>query len=772
MALRPVFLLVEGGIRLIVPRNGNLLAVRIPSCVTPPVTFRNRPLDVLEFASGYLGRSLPHPRGLALPMAHRGKTNTMQEQTRLRWLVWIFASTIFVSAFLVFQVQPIISKTILPWFGGSPAVWTTCMLFFQVVLFAGYTYAHLLNKLQPRWQLVVHIGMLAGALLLLPITPSGAWKPRPDEEPTWRIMLLLAANVGLPYFLLSSTGPLVQAWFARTCGGHSPYRLYALSNIGSLAALLSYPFLVEPAMNTRLQGSLWSIGFGLFALLCACCAFRMLRNGKRALREAALVGSAPVADLPDIPPSWGQRFSWLLLPAFASVMLLATTNHVCQDVAVIPFLWILPLSLYLATFIICFDSEGWYWRRFYGAGTMMTVVGVSLMMLMGLYPPLVLEIGIYFAAMFFVCMLCHGELVRRKPSPQYLTSFYLMSSAGGAVGGLFVAVVCPAVFYNYFELNLGLLFGFLFGAFVYLTEVAKTGVLSSSNWRLATVVTVFVALLTVIRAQLGVAPVGHMAIARNFYGVITVDERQSEDPQRRGRVMVHGRIVHGFQYSLPEKRHLATKYFAPESGIGTTLTRFPSTGPLRVGVVGLGVGTIATYGKPGDYYRFYEINPIVIDMAKEYFTYLDDSQADVDVVLGDGRLSLESEPNQNFDVLILDAFSGDGVPTHLLTQEALDIYLRHLKPNGVLAANISNRRVDLRGVFTRLAEYADLQPIEIIAEASGEEGLSSSHWMLGTRNQQFIADDVVQAAAVGMQGRYAHIPLWTDEYTNLLQILK
>ncbi len=712
------------------------------------------------------------PRGAACPISLRDKTITMQEQTRLRWLVWIFAATIFVSAFLVFQVQPIISKTILPWFGGSPAVWTTCMLFFQVVLFAGYTYAHLLNKLPPRWQLVVHIGMLAGALLLLPITPSGAWKPQPDAEPTWRILLLLAANVGLPYFLLSATGPLVQAWFARTCGGRSPYRLYALSNIGSLAALLSYPFLVEPAMNTRLQGSLWSIGFGLFALLCASCAFRMLRNGKRALREAAAEGQTCEADPTDVAPTWGQRLSWLLLPAFASIMLLATTNHVCQDVAVIPFLWILPLSLYLATFIICFDSEGWYWRSAYGLGTMLTVVGVSLMMLTGLYPPLFLEVGIYFAAMFFVCMLCHGELVRRKPTPQYLTSFYLMSSAGGAVGGLFVAVVCPAIFYNYFELNLGLLIGFLFGAVVYFGSLAPADVGRMSKWRIATAGLVFLALLGVIRAQLGAAPMGHMAIARNFYGVITVDERHTDDSQRRGRVMVHGRIVHGFQYAAPEKRHVATKYFAPESGIGTTLTRFPRTGPLRVGVIGLGVGTIATYGKPGDYYRFYEINPIVIDMAKKYFTYLDDCQAKVDVVLGDGRLSLESEPDQHFDVLILDAFSGDGVPTHLLTQEAIDIYLRHLNPGGVLAANISNRRVDLRGVFTRLAEYADLQPIEIIAEASGEEGLSSSHWMLGTRNQQFISDDVVQAAAVGMQGRYAHIPLWTDEYTNLLQVLK
>ena len=355
---------------------------------------------------------------------------------------WLFAISIFVSAFLVFQVQPIISKTILPWFGGSPAVWTTCMLFFQLVLFAGYAYAHGLHRLPPIGQAAIHLLLILFALWLLPISPDESWKTVNSNNPTWRIMQLLGLTVGLPYFLLSSTGPLLQSWFAKTNSSSSPYRLYALSNVGSLAALLTYPFLVEPNMTTSSQSAIWSAVFGVFAIGCAGCAWVMWRRVSRDNANDEHQRESQDSDRPTL----GISLTWLALAAFASATLLATTNHVCQDIAVIPFLWVIPLSLYLVTFIICFDKEAWYVRQFFAAGIMVSATVICAFRQWLPDPGIWLEVSLYFSLMFFVCMTCHGELVRRKPSSSHLTLFYMMSSAGGALGGVFVAMICPAIF--------------------------------------------------------------------------------------------------------------------------------------------------------------------------------------------------------------------------------------------------------------------------------------------------------------------------------------
>ena len=691
------------------------------------------------------------------------------ENKRLGWLLaTLLAATTLLSAFLLFQVQPVISKSILPWFGGSPAVWTTCMLFFQLFLFLGYCYAHLLSRQKFRLQVLIHLSLLAVGACLLPIGPSSDWKPKGADDPTLRIMLLLVTHVGLPYFLLSATGPLLQTWFSSVFK-KSPYRLYALSNIGSLSALLSYPFLVEPALSTTDQSIGWSWGFGAFVLICgltSCFIFRFA-----SARDNSSASPAESTRSAAEPPSWSIRVLWIALPAFASITLLATTNHVCQDVAVIPFLWVLPLSLYLLTFILCFDADGWYRRGLTSTAAMATIGVISIIASFGIYPSLTLEITIAFAAMFALCMLCHGELVRRKPAPAFLTSFYLMIAAGGALGGMLVAIVCPVVFDIFFEMNLVLLAGFLIAAMIFVVDNVQR-FHTRGWWRVVASALILVGAVATSRAQLGVLGGEQVTVKRNFYGVTKVIHQQGESPDESGLALVHGRIVHGFQYDDPARKKLPTKYFVPESGVGVTLNRYPAQGPMRVGVIGLGVGTLAAYGREGDSYRFYEINPAVVEIANRHFTFLRDSPAKIDIVLGDARLTMEQEESQQFDVFIIDAFSGDAIPTHLLTVEAFKIYMRHLKPNGVLAANISNRHIDLRGVFQQLASTFDLQSIFIELEVDEDIATSGSQWVVASRNDQFMADDVVQSAAIGFHGRYAKAPLWTDERSNLLQILK
>ncbi len=377
-----------------------------------------------------------------------------------RWWIAAFGLTILLSAFLLFQVQPVVSKRILPWFGGAPGVWTTCLLFFQTLLFGGYLYAHLLQRwLSPRHQVAVHLALVAVALAVLPVMPGVEWKPAPAPNPTWQILLLLSATVGIPYFVLSATSPLVQAWFSGAYPGRSPYRLYALSNAGSLAALLTYPFFFEPIFDLHSQSTMWSGAFVVYAVLCAvllACVWN-LRSFAGGFASYGADAENPAPS--EARPGWLDRLRWLALPACASLMLLAATNHVCQDVAVVPFLWVMPLSLYLLSFIISFDHARWYVRPLWAALAVLTLAGAAANDLAQLsrFPPprLVEELTLYLTAMFSACMVCHGELYRLKPAPRHLTEFYLYISAGGALGGVFVAIVAPLVFSTYLEWPIG-----------------------------------------------------------------------------------------------------------------------------------------------------------------------------------------------------------------------------------------------------------------------------------------------------------------------------
>jgi predicted membrane-bound spermidine synthase len=706
----------------------------------------------------------------------------------------LFALTTFVSAFLLFQVQPLLSKRLLPWFGGSPAVWTTCVLFFQTVLFAGYAYAHASEHwLGRRVQTALHIFLLAAAFALLPILPGDEWKPTDGSRPISSILVVLGSTVGLAYFLLSSTGPLVSAWYNRVLPDRSPYRLYALSNFGSLLALLSYPFVFEPALEITDQADYWAWGFRLFALFSASSAVVALMSGQ----TAPLANAAAAAK--DQPPNSGSpdsgshdlpwRPAWIALPAFASLAFLATTNFVCQDVAVVPFLWVAPLSLYLLSFIICFDHERWYRRRMF-AGIFLVLVAVGpLLYLIEPEYEFVYALLLFFSGMFCVCMICHGELVRLRPPPRHLTAFYLSIAAGGAIGGVLVSVVAPAIFSTYYEWPLALIGGVVLACGVLLP-------LSVRQWvyehRLVAWLVAAMATLVVIAVARDVI-VGNQVLiwqARNFYGVVTVTETKErletgsqsqtnsnadERPAERFRMLRHGQIIHGIQFVADDKRRLPVSYFTPQSGLGQTLSVYQDRNDVRVGITGLGVGTIAAYARPGHTYRFYEINPQIIELAREHFTYLADCQGKVEIVEGDARLSLEREKPNEFDVLILDAFSGDAVPTHLLTTEAFEIYNRHIVPDGALLVHVSNRYLDLRGIVRRLAErhgYGVVhveQPDDDRSEL-GAAGVYGTDWMVLSKNRKLLAaiDEHVQPAAVDD----VEWPLWTDAHTDLFRILK
>ena len=685
----------------------------------------------------------------------------------------LHAVTIFLSAFLLFQIQPLIARYLLPWFGGTAAVWTTCMLFYQIVLLAGYAYAHLIRtRLSSRGQVIAHLVLLAAAVVLLPIAPSAGWKPQEAGDPTWRILGTLAATVGIPYFALSATSPLLMAWFSATRPGASPYRLYAISNAGALLALASYPFVVEPLLRLRMQADVWSALFISFAFLCGVCAiffWRAKRPPETLPETAGAAASAPPR------PSLFVRGLWLALPACGSALLLAVTNEMCSDVGVVPDLWILPLALYLVSFILCFESDRLYQRAIFWP-LLVVAGGVALALLYGgVNVPIVLQIAGYSFVLFACCMVCHGELARLKPDPRLLTSYYLSISAGGAVGGVFVGLVAPLVFSGYFELHVALGACFVLTALIFWRKKIRT---PRWRWRWAFpvvgVVTVAVPILMVSGLVMQAKDEFQWAISvsRNFYGVLTVTEYNSEDPLTMYYSLCHGRILHGTQYTNAPLRYEATTYYGDASGVGLAIQHGCECAAPKVGVVGLGTGTLASYGRPGATYRFYEINPAVLNLATSRFTYLADSRAKCEVVMGDARLSMEREEPQQYDVLAIDAFSSDAIPVHLLTEEAFAVYFRHLKPTGVLAVHISNRFLDLEPLVLGLADRFGLGAAVITSEDSDETGIMGATWVLVTANLEFLEYEPIRSAARPASENTTARIVWTDDYSNLMRIVK
>lgn len=675
-----------------------------------------------------------------------------------------YGVAIFFGAFLLFQVQPLMGKYILPWFGGAPAVWTTCLLFFQVLLLGGYAYAHLSSRwLKPRAQVGVHLALAALGLMTLPITPDPVWKPAGLEPPTLRILGLLAASVGLPYFVLSATTPLLQSWFNRALPGRSPYRLYALSNAGSLLALVSFPAVMETRFTRAEQATVWAAGLGLYFLGCAWAGWKLWgANPGR--------GEGEAGDLTPEKPGGLAKGMWVLLPFSASVLLLAITNKICQDVAVIAFLWVLPLGIYLLSFIVCFERPAWYRRRWFGPALMVGLPVLALLLSQRLALSVPVQIAVYAAGLFVCCMVCHGEVYRLRPHPRFLTAFYLMIAAGGALGGVFVALVAPRVFSDYFELHWGLLLagGLFLGLWMRELRVSR----SRGGWvRWAACAAVFGVCAGLLGRDAARTSPGRVFRQRNFYGVLSVYRHELPEATRSQVEMMHGRIAHGMQYLHPSRSSQPTLYFSPESGVGRAFAALGGTN-RHIGVVGLGAGTLAAYGQPGDRIRFYEINPDVELAARRHFSYLSRSAAAVTVVLGDARLSLEREPLQEFDLLVLDAFNSDAIPIHLLTREAFELYERHLKADGVLAAHISNMSLDLEPVVLRLAAEGGWTAAVIEQPRTDyEAGILPSIWVLLAKQPDFVQRPAVREAA--KPGPLAAAgPLWTDDFSALFPILR
>lgn len=771
----------------------------------------------------------------------------MSSPTPPRWLPLAYAAAIFTSAFLLFQVQPLVSKHILPWFGGSAAVWTTCLLFFQTLLFFGYSYAHLIHsRLSIRGQVATHLGLILAAIIFARVLPAEAWKPTGGEEPVRAILLILALSIGLPYFVLSGTGPLLQAWFAASFPGRSPYRLYALSNVGSLLALLSYPFFFERQFNVPEQARFWFVGFVIYGLLCALAAWSLWKSeapvdkniDKNTLsatphkpQKLKTQSGQQVAEVAQAPPAprWFQYILWLVWPMFATIVLMATTNHISTDIAVMPFMWVVPLALYLLTFIIAFDKPQWYARTplvvlvlisvyltsaihslgigpadLNDAGTPGLVVSTIAMLVNPIMATPQLNISTLaflianFATVFFICMLCHGELYRQRPNPKYLTSFYLMISLGGALGGMFVTFVAPELFSTFYEWQL-CLFTACIIAIGYLLKTLVNFIFrdddesSRKPWHYAflggLVLTVFlpsaVMLLDLVEF---LRPEGADAVyrVRDFYGTLGVFERDSDDPSKHHFLVKHGVITHGAQFTGDELRGEPTTYYARTSGVAHTIAFYRDelgSQRMRVGVVGLGSGTMAAYARGIDAITFYEINPDVLKMTDsgQWFTYLDDARqrgADVDTRIGDARLTLERELErglpQKYNVIVLDAFSGDSVPAHLLTVEAFKLYVEHLSQatdpggDGAILIHISNRYLSLAPIAFGLAEHFKMYAVHTRNDDNDKLKTYRSDWVILTKNKRLY--EALQKVSVEPLDKRKL--LWTDTHSSLLDILK
>lgn len=689
-----------------------------------------------------------------------------------------YAVTIFLSAFLLFQVQPIIARFVLPWFGGTAAVWTTCMMFFQFFLLIGYSYAHLLrSNFSPRMTWLIHTIVMAAAACFAQIVPAETLMPTGDENLNVAVVTVLTIAIGFPFFVLSSTGPLIQAWQSISHPQRSPYRLYALSNLGSMLALLSYPFLVERFLPLAQQARIWSIGFLLFTGLCCWSGWQTVRlhswdgDASTKKKEASPTRTGSPEKLGFVLP-----FVWMLLSMTASVMLLATTNLMCQEVASVPFLWILPLSLYLLSFIVCFDRPAMYRRRIFSPMLVVSTIVAILVFHLNVFAGLLLQVAALATVCFAVSMTCHGELERLKPAAKDLTRFYLLIAVGGSLGGIFTAVFAPHLFSGFYEFHIALLICLLVPAVVLIRGRRDA---SSTVSRLAIWSFGFAVMLaaTIVGCSLlyfldpGYHP-GLVYRARNEYGLVSVVDRKDR------RVFINGRIEHGGQLSDPELALQPSAYYVRGSGVSISIESFREflresdlERGLRVGILGLGAGGMVTWSEEGDEFVFYEINPLVEHIARNYFSYLSDGNAQTEVILGDGRIQLQrnaEKDGQRFDLIFMDAFASDSIPIHLITSEAFDVYCRNLTEDGVLVAHITNRFVDLRPVIYQAAIDRGMTPLLIDFESTEEN--HHTRWVLMTKNDFVLNSDLVQQHINPWPDGMPDVR-WTDDYASLAALL-
>lgn len=717
-----------------------------------------------------------------------------------------FALTIFTSAFLLFQVQPLLSKQILPWFGGSPAVWTTAMLFFQTLLCLGYLYAHALARLPSRkTQARIHVLLLvAAALLAARVLPGSELRPESPDSPVFQVLMILGVSVGLPYFCLATTGPLVQHWFTSTAHAASVFRLYALSNVGSFLALLSFPYVLEPWLEQQQMGQLWTAGFWVFALLCLPVALGAWQNTSPAAvasdgHSNASPASDPAvsgdvkADLPLL-----QRLSWIALPALASLVFISATDQISHDVAPEPRLWISTLGIYLVTFILTFDHPRWYRPRFFAGLTLVLLLLAAGLSDIPRWLGIQWDYGVnevrwsHYALLFVVCMLCHGELYRRRPvDTRRLTEFYLCMSVGGAFGGLFVTLVATQWFDDYHEWLMALVLVALLACSVLFRP---SGTQRGTVRRVLGVCTALamVALLVAMQNPWSWREVHKedrseilLDQDRNFYGTVSVKERRFHaDPERNDRVFFSGNVTHGQQFLSESLRHVPTTYYARDSGIGETLIWAMAQKPsLSVALIGLGAGTLANFARASDAYDFYEINPAAVRFAQQWFDNLSSCKAaEQNILLGDARLRMEQLPkDKRYDVIVLDAFTGGSVPIHLLTREAFRIYADHLKPDGYIAINITNAYLNLYPIVKAQSEVLGLAYRHKFQAVDEVRNIRRNLHFIMTNDQAYLkAHPSVSREIRDAQGRLLStepqdltgLRLWTDQFSSIAPIAK
>jgi spermidine synthase len=689
----------------------------------------------------------------------------------------LYSTAIFLGAFLLFLVEPIAAKRLLPLLGGSSAVWVTCLVFFQSALLLGYLGAHwLATRFRSGAQALIYCGLLLAGLGQAVFSLHSELRAS-TLHPAVSVFALLATLIGFPFVVLSSTNPLLQSWYVRemaTAEGKYPlpYRLFALSNFGSLLALVLYPWLIEPRYSLHTQSTVWLAGFALFAVASLAIAWR----SRRAVDHASLSEDSSTGDSLAAPTA-GVRVLWFLLPAAASLLLCAVTNYLSQNIAAIPLLWILPLTAYLVSFIWAFAGARYYWRRTMqcllavALGAVAFEISSSLSLSSALWNkiwskqltlPIQWSIGLYCGALLLACLVCHAELYRLRPSARYATNYYLSLSGGGALGAVLVGVVAPLVFRGNYELAWGL--------------VAAAAVIHAATWKMgrpwwllwlgATGAMIVLAVL-----QMRSFRQDTIAQVRNFYGSLRVIQDFEPPAVVYSRTLIHGTIQHGKQVFTDELRKTPTTYYGHKSGVGLALDLCCGERPKRVGVIGLGTGTLAAYGRTGDVFRFYDINPQVPILAGSLFTYLRESQAKIELVMGDARLSLAAEPPQHYDVLVIDAFSGDAIPVHLITAEAVELYRRHLNRGGIIAFHVSNKFLDLAPVVAQQAEHAGLKCALISSQGDDDAEVYSADWVLVTADEDILDREEVADAASEIEN-IPGLRLWTDDYNSLLPVLK
>jgi hypothetical protein len=734
-----------------------------------------------------------------------------------------FSCTLFLGSALLFLVQPMIAKMLLPRLGGSPAVWNTCMVFFQAALLAGYAYAHALTaRLPARGQTVVHLGVLVlpFALLLLPLGIPAAAIPPQSPNPAFWLLGVLVVSVGLPFFALAANAPLLQAWYGRS--GHptaqDPYFLYAASNLGSMLALLSYPMLFEPWLTLREQTWWWTAGYALLAALIAVMAVVLGRVPRGAIPRSKKALAAE--QIRDEPVTASRRWRWVGLAFIPSSLMLSVTTYLTTDIAAVPLLWVIPLALYLLSFIVVFASRPLVAGRLSMQALPRTSVLLVLVWLTEANEPKVLVTAIHLVGLLVLCLACHGELAADRPVAKHLTEFYLWLSVGGVLGGLFNALVAPVLFPSILEYPLVLLlvsfvpvwsrdaeskpghgrreWGLPLGLFaltlllviVFQTLGVPPGPASVALMFGAPIVWCYTFLERPVRFGLGVAGLllasscyhgtygDTLFRTRDFFGVHRVTSTMVADSTERFHQLVNGYTVHGLQSENPDRDREPLTYYTRSGPIGQVFAAFSGTNAKKnIAVIGLGAGSLSAYAEPGQEWTYLEIDPEVrrIALDPSLFTFLSASAVHPRIVLGDARLSLEKRTGPRFDLMVFDAFSSDAIPAHLLTREALRIYLKHLTEGGVIAFHISNKYLDLAPVLGDLADDAGLacrsQNDLSLTDEERRQGKFPSRWVILARKDEHFATLAEDSRWPALSSR-KNPDVWTDDYYNLLRVFR